>query len=375
MTTLQDSITQSGAEPGAGDVPSDEAVGEFADRMFADFLGAMNTYAATLGHRLGWYDALADVESMTSVELATATDTDERYAREWLEHQTVAGYLHVVDATLLPTERRYVLPAAQAEVLAHTESLAYMAPFASAMSTFGANLDHLVEVYRTGDGFGWDAHGDGARCGQAASNRALFLHQLPEFLASIPEIEAALTNEARVADVGCGLGWSSIGVAAAFPGVRVDGYDIDEPSITMADANAAEAGLADRVRFHAVDAAEVEADSYDVVMAYECIHDMPDPVSVLSAMRSMVRPGGSVIVMDERVDDTFTGAPNPVEQLLYGFSLICCLPDGRNADESVATGTVMRRPTFERYATDAGFAGVDVLPIEHDLFVFYRLEL
>jgi SAM-dependent methyltransferase len=241
--------------------------------------------------------------------------------------------------------------------------------------TFGSNLDALIEAYRTGDGFGWHQHGDGARCGQASGNRPLFLHQLAQEL--LPQIDGArqvLEQGGRVADVGCGLGWAAIGLALACPDVSVDGFDIDAPSIEMARANAEAAGVADRVNFHAIDVGTLEPSSYDLVLALECIHDMPDPVSVLAAMRSMADDGGTVVVMDERVGESFTGEPDPIEQLFYGFSLICCLPDGRDAAESVATGTVMRPATLDGYARAAGFVGARVLPIEHDTFRFYRLD-
>ena len=348
----------------------------FAEKVLGDVLGAMSTYATAMGVALGWYEALAGSGSLTSVELAEASDTDERYAREWLEHQTVAGYLGVVDASVAPGARRYVISPAAAEVLVERDSLAYMAPFPGFVATLGRSFDELVEVYRTGEGYGWHEHGEGARCGQAEANRPMFLAQLGhEHLASVPDVHARLTAGGRVADVGCGMGWSSIGVAAAYPEVTVDGYDVDDPSIEAARANAAEAGVADRVRFHTADVGTVEAGGYDLVLALECIHDMSDPVSVLAAMRAMVGVGGAVIVMDERVGDEFTGEPDPVEQLMYGFSLLCCLPDGRNAPESVATGTVMRPPTLEAYARAAGFGGVEVMPIENDMFRFYRLEL
>ncbi len=366
MTIIDDQTTPDELAPDPAEA--------FAEQVFGDLLGAMNTYATTIGFRLGWYRALAAGSPMASGELAAASSTDERYAREWLEHQAVAGYLEVIDPTVEPTERRYVLSPAVAEVLTDRSSLAYLAPFVDFVSTVGGNLDELIEVYRTGGGYGWDQHGDGARCGQAEANRPLFLQLLAqEYLASIDDVHAALTAGGRVADVGCGLGWSSIGIATAYPMATVDGFDLDAPSVEMATANAAEAGLADRVRFRAVDVATVDQVGYDLVLALECIHDMPDPVSVLSAMRSMVAPGGAVIVMDERVGDTFTGEPDPVEQLFYGFSLLCCLPDGRNAPRSVATGTVMRRPTFEGYAEAAGFDRIEVLPIENDFFRFYRL--
>lgn len=354
--------------------PDADEVEAFADRVFGDLLGAMNVFAVTLGVRLGWYDALASAGDLSSVELAARTDSDERYAREWLEQQTVNGVLTVADAGQPPSARRYRLPSAHAAVLADEDSLAFLAPFATSVATFGSNIDDLVEAYRTGAGFGWHQHGDGARCGQAAGNRPMFLQQLAQdYLSQIPEAVRALEPGGRVADVGCGLGWSSIGIALACPGVEVDGYDIDEPSIEMARRHALEAGVADRVQFHTVDVGTLESGRYDLVLALECIHDMPDPVSVLAAMRTMAGDDGAVVVMDEKVGERFTGEPDPLEQLFYGFSLICCLPDGRDADESVATGTVMRPAVLDGYARAAGFAAATPLDLDHDAFRFYRL--
>lgn len=365
-------ITQAPATPTS--VPDDAAVEAFADRVFTDLLGTMSTYATTLGVALGWYDALAGADAMTSAELAAATDTDERYCREWLEQQTVSGYLGVEDPSLAPTARRFFIAPEAAEVLTNRSSLAYMAPFAGLAVSLGRSMPDLIEAYRTGAGYGWHEHGDGARCGQAEANRPMFLNLLGhEYLASMPAVDEALRAGGTVADIGCGLGWSSIGIALAYPQASVDGFDIDAPSIDRAREYAAESDVADRVRFHAIDAGELDADGYDLVLALECIHDMSDPVSVLRSMRRIVKPGGTVIVMDERVGESFTGEPDPVEQFMYGFSLVCCLPDGRNAAESVATGTVMRRSTLERYATDAGFDAVEVLPIENDFFRFYHL--
>lgn len=355
---------------------AEEASAAFADKVFSDLLGAMSTYALSIGVELGWYEALAGVDAMSSPELASATDTDERYAREWLEQQTVTGYLRVVDATVSPSDRRFSIAPEAAEILADRSSVAFMAPFPSFVASMGRSLPRVIDAYRTGAGFGWHEHADGVRCGQAEANRPVFLNLLgQQYLASLPGVDAALRNGGAVADIGCGLGWSSIGIAQAYPHARVDGYDIDGPSIEHARANAIEAGVSDRVSFHCVDAAELDAEAYDVVLALECVHDMPDPVSVLAAMKHIVKPTGTVIVMDERVGETFTGEPDPVEQMMYGFSLVCCLPDGRNAPESVATGTVMRPSTFERYAIDAGFSAIEVLPIDNDFFRFYNLAL
>jgi 2-polyprenyl-3-methyl-5-hydroxy-6-metoxy-1,4-benzoquinol methylase len=194
-------------------------------------------------------------------------------------------------------------------------------------------------------------------------------------LARLPGVDAALRAGGRVADVGCGMGWSSIAIATGYPAARVDSYDVDLPSVDQAARNAQDTGVAGRVRFRVVDVGDVgEQEAYDLVLAFECVHDMPDPVSVLRAMRRMVRPGGTVLVADERVAEEFTAPGDEVERLMYGYSLFCCLPDGLSSRPSVGTGTVMRPATLERYAREAGFDGVDVLPVEHDFFRFYRLR-
>jgi SAM-dependent methyltransferase len=164
-------------------------------------------------------------------------------------------------------------------------------------------------------------------------------------------------------------------MALAYPSARVDGYDVDPASIDAARRHAAEHGVGDRVSFHLVDGAAAEADAgaYDVVTAFECIHDMPDPVSVLGNARRLVRDSGTVIVMDERVPETFVGPGDPVEQLMYGVSMLVCLPDGLSHPESVGTGTVMRPATLLDYARRAGYADLEVLPIDNEMFRFYRL--
>jgi SAM-dependent methyltransferase len=335
---------------------------DFGERLFGAVLGAQLVQAAYLGDRLGYYRALA-TGPLTPSELAARTGTAERYAREWLEHQAVAGVLAVDDPTPAPAERRYRLPAGHAEVLTDVLSPNHVLPLARAAAGFGQHLD----------GVSWAQFGVDAREGQAAANRPLFVGALPrEYLPAVPEIRAVLERGGRIADVGCGYGWSSIGIALAHPGVTIDGYDIDGPSIDVARQNAVEAGVADRVRFHCTDAATADG-SYDLVAAFECIHDVPDPVGVLASMRRIAAPDGVVLVMDERVAETFTAPGDEVEQLMYGWSITCCLPDGLSHEGSVGTGTVMRPDTLRRYARDAGFADVEVLPVDDLFFRFYRL--
>jgi 2-polyprenyl-3-methyl-5-hydroxy-6-metoxy-1,4-benzoquinol methylase len=207
--------------------------------------------------------------------------------------------------------------------------------------------------------------------------RPLFINQMTqEWIPAMPEIADRLEADppARIADIGMGQGWSSIALARGYPNVRVDGFDLDEASITAARENARAAGVDDRVTFQVRDAGDPDlAGKYDLALAFECIHDMHDPVSVLGSMRRLVGPGGTVLIVDERVPDTFAPAGDPVERMMYGFSVLHCLPVGMVEKPSVETGTVMRRPTFRRYAEEAGFNRVDELPIDNDFYRFYRL--
>jgi SAM-dependent methyltransferase len=357
------------------ETPEDTSTETFAARVFDASLAFMDTLAICIGDQLGWYDALAAHGPMTSDDLAAATSTDARYAREWLEQQTATGIVIVDDASLPASERRHALPQGHAEVLTDRDSLAYLAPLARVIAGAGEQLGALLDAYRTGGGVGWSQYGDRVRTGQADMNRPFFMSELGgTWFPAIGDLHARLRAGGRVADIGCGEGWSAIGIAKAYPDVHVDGYDVDEPSITAARRHAEQAGVADRVRFHCVDVATVDTGGYDLVVAFECVHDLPHPVEVLGSMRRMAGDDGQVIVMDERVGERFTGRGDDVERLMYGFSILLCLPDGRSHDPSAATGTVMRPDTLRGYARQAGFSEVEILPIDNDLWRFYRLS-
>lgn len=353
---------------------ADESVtaDELAERILGSLLGTAEVFSIHLGDRLGWYRSLADDGPATPAELSTRTGTQERYAREWLEQQAVIGLLTVTGDD---AGRRYTIPASTAEVLTDPTSLAYMAPFARMFSAVGPVLPRLLEVYRDGGGVGWDEFGDDMRESQADGNRPWYEHRLGPALASVPDVHEALARPgAQLLDVGCGGGWSSIALARAYPSAVVTGVDIDAPSVEAATANAARAGLGDRVRFLCQDASALPEATYDAAFAFECVHDMPRPVEVLSAVRRSLVAGGSMIVMDEAVADEFAPGGDELERLMYGFSLFICLPDGLSSPPSVGTGTVMRPAVLRGYAEEAGFGQFNVLPIEDfGFWRFYRL--
>ena len=347
------------------------------ERIFGSCIGFMEILSIYVGDRLGLYRAIAASGGATAHELATRTDTHERYAREWLEQQAVAGILEAEDAEAEPEERRYRLPEGYDEALLELDSLYYMAPFARIMVGLARPLPAVLEAYRTGGGVPYPEYGEDIREGIAYANRPQFVNLMgTEWLPTVPDVHVRLQADppARVADIGCGSGWSSISIAKAYPKARVDGFDLDKESVAEAKGNAEAEGLTDRVTFQERDAADPEfSDRYDLAIAIECIHDMSRPVEALRAMRSMVGKGGVAIVVDERVGERFAAPSDEVERLMYGFSILHCLPVGMAERPSAGTGTVMRPETLRRYATEADFSGVEVLPIENDFWRFYRL--
>jgi SAM-dependent methyltransferase len=356
---------------------SDVASAALAERLFQSTLATWDIATVFMGHRLGIYRALATIEPATSLELAAEAGLAERYVREWLEQQAVAGWLECENPAASTMERRFLLPPGHAAVLVDVDDANFLAPLAQI--TVGAlhPLQALLAAFRSGDGVPYADYAVDLRIGQAEMNRNLFLQQLgQEFLPAIPDLHQRLLADppARIADIGCGLGWSCVGMAQAYPNVRVDGFDLDPASVAEAQTILRENGVADRVDVLLRDASDPDfAGRYDLVTAFECIHDMSDPVGALSTMRRLAGANGTVLVMDERVAETFDPAAGDVERFMYGFSVLHCLPVGLEEHPSVATGTVMRTSTLRGYAREAGFADIEVLPLEHPFFYFYRL--
>ena len=353
--------------------------GALVERVFHGGIAVLEMLSIYVGDRLGLYGTLAERGPLTSAELGQSAGIDERYAREWLEQQAVAGILEVETRSTDGAGRAYRLPPGHAEVLLDRDSLNYLVPITWAIPGLSSTLPALLGAYRRGGGVPYTDYGEEFRNSIAALNRPMFLNQLgAEWLPAMPEIDRRLRADppAKVADVGCGTGWSSIAIAKAYPKVRVDGFDLDEPSIKTARKNASTSGIGDRLNFEARDAiAGGQAGKYVLVTAFETIHDMADPVNALRAMRALVAPGGAVLVADEKVAERFTAPGDEIERFSYGWSVLHCLPVGRVDPPALGTGTVMRPETLRGYAREAGFSGVEILPIEHNFWRFYRLLL
>jgi SAM-dependent methyltransferase len=338
------------------------------ERLFGAALGALELYSVYLGAELGLYRELERGGPLTAGELAGRAGIAERYAHEWLEQQAVAGLLEADDAA--PQARRYTLPDEHARVLADGADIAHVAPFAHMLAGIGGVLPRVAEAYRSGGGVPYEAYGRDFRHGQGHINRPAFTHELPsEWLAAMPDVVARLEHGgARVADVGCGQGWSTRALAEAFPHAQVDGHDLDPGSI--ADARRHAPGL----RFVEGDAGGLAAHGpYDLILILEALHDMARPAEALAAARAALAADGALLVVDERVADSFVAPGDEVERMMYGWSVTHCLPTQMAEQPSAALGTVMRASTVRELAARAGFARVDVLPVENDFFRLYRL--
>jgi SAM-dependent methyltransferase len=355
---------------------AEQDVEQLAARLFEAGLGAFELVCVHLGVRLGLYRPLAEAGWLTSDELASQAGVEARYTREWCEQQAAAGLLIVEDNSAAPDRRRFRLPAGGEAVLLDPESPAYLAPLGAFLESIGRVFPALERAYRDGTGVPFADYG--IQDAQAALNRPWFTGALvQQWLPAIPDLHARLTDGGRVAELGCGEGWAAVALATGYPNLRVDAFDSDDVSIAAARRLATERGVADRARFEVADVTDPKAaptsGRYDAVFAFEMIHDLARPVDALRNARRLAG-GGPVIVMDERAAETFSAPADPIERFLYAASVLHCLPVGRVERPSSATGTVMRPATLRGYAAEAGFASVEVLPIEHDMFRFYRLE-
>lgn len=328
-------------------------------RLFEQSIGMFDVMSVYLGDRLGLYRSLRESGPATPRELATRAGINPRYAREWLEQQAVTGFLDVDDVSADADARRYTLPEGHAAALLDPDSPSSIAPLTRSVAATALALPQLLEAYRSGAGIEWADYGADMIESQGDFNRPWLRGSFgSEMLPAMPEVHARLTSNppARVADVACGVGWAAISIAAAYPGVTVDGFDLDPSSIALATENARAAGVSDRVTFAVRDAADPAASGrYDLAVIVEAVHDLSRPVDVLAAMRQMLAPGGIALVADEKSADAFTAPGDDIERLLYGFSIFTCLPSAMNDPRTAATGAVIRESTMRRYATDAGF--------------------
>jgi SAM-dependent methyltransferase len=345
------------------------------ERLLLATVGAFDLVGVYLGERLGLYRVLAEQGPLTPAELAAAAGIHERYAREWLEQQAASS---ILEAEQDGDGWRFGLPDGHSEALIDATSLNYVTPFSLFLVACVRPIDALLEAFRTGEGVPYADYGVDLHEGQGAFTRPMFSHLLAEeWIPTLPDVHERLLSDppARIADVACGIGWSSIALARGYDKVNVDGIDLDEASIAAAERNVAGSGVEDRVTFHHRDAGDSQLrERYDLVTMFESLHDMSYPVDVLRSCRGLLAEGGTVLVGDERTAESFAPDASELERLYYGFSILHCLPVGMVGEGAAGTGTLMREHTVEDYARFAGFTSFEVAPIENDFWRFYVLR-
>lgn len=340
------------------------------DRLISAAIAALEVFSVHVGRRLGLYRVLAAGPS-TVAEFAEAAGIDARYAREWLEQQAVAGFVTVDNTDDAWDVRRYLLDESALGAFVTPEDPRHVSPLADMVAGVGQALDSVAAAYRTGRGVPFADYGEHLREGQGAVNRPAFVNDLvPTWLGSVD----GLTDRVRrVADLGCGVGWSTIAMADQLPHAEVVGWDADPASIESAQRNAADAGVT--VKFVAADAQAVVADGpFDLITILEAVHDMARPLEVLRAAREALDPDGVVLVADEKVADHFIAPGDELERLMYGWSVTHCLPAALAEDPSAAIGTVIRAPLVRELARQAGFAAVESLDVDAGFFQLYVLR-
>ena len=300
---------------------------------FAGDLGAVVAAGnVVIGDQLGLYRALAVEGPSTPAELAALTGTDTRYVAEWLAGQAAGGYVEYADG-------RFSLNAEQALALADPAGPVDVAgAFTLALGALAA-VPAVTSAFRTGEGVGWHEQAADVFTGCERFFRAGYAaHLVQDWLPALPGIVSRLSAGGSVADVGCGLGASSVLLASSFPASRFSGSDYHPESIALATKRAADAGVADRVTFETATATSFSGTGYDLVTTFDCLHDMGDPAGAARHIRSALAADGSWLIVEPMAADTIEGNLNPVGRVYYNFSTLLCLPNARS-QHADANGT------------------------------------
>jgi SAM-dependent methyltransferase len=318
-----------------------------------DEVGAtLNTALVVMGDKLGYYRAMADGRPITPAELAEQTGTAEPYAREWLNNQAAGGYVEY-DAA----DRRYTLPAEHAAALTDETSPAYLPGFFQLAYGTVRDAEEVFSIARDGDGLGWHAHNGDVHHGCERFFRTMYNgHLLTEWIPALEGVQAKLEAGARVADVGCGHGASTILLAKAFPRSTFVGSDYHAGSIDIARERAVAAGVADRVTFEVASATEFSGTGYDLVAVFDALHDMGDPVGAARHVRSAIADDGTWMVVEPMAGDRVEDNLNTVGRTFYGFSTLLCTPASLSQDVGLALGTQAGPAKIRDVSTAAGFS-------------------
>ncbi len=322
----------------------------FIGQFVTDLGAAVHAGMVVIGEKLGLYKALAD-GPLSPAQLAAKTKTDERYVREWLASQAAGGYITYNEKT-----SKFSLTEEQAFTLVNEDSPAYLpGAFELALGSLAA-VPRITESFRSGDGMGWHEHVDGVFHGCEKFFRPGYAANLVSaWIPALRGVEAKLKAGARVADIGCGKGASTILMAQAFPKSQFFGFDYHDKSIEAARESARRNGVADRVTFNVIKAKEFPGRDYDLVTVFDCLHDMGDPVGAAAHVRQSLAEDGTWMIVEPFANDQLKDNLNPVGRIYYGFSTLLCTPSSRSQEVGLCLGAQAGEARIREVVTAGGF--------------------
>jgi 2-polyprenyl-3-methyl-5-hydroxy-6-metoxy-1,4-benzoquinol methylase len=332
--------------------PHPEKLEAAVNRALGDLSAAQGVIMMNLGHKLGLFKAMAGRGPLSSIEVARLSGCAERYVREWLSSQVAGGYL-----TYHPKSQTFELPLEEALVLADDKSPYFMPHALEVTADLWRSEERSLEAFRAGRGVGWREHSDGLRCGIAAFYRNAYAAQLvPLWLPSLTGVVEKLTQGARVADVGCGHGHSTILMAQAFPQSIFYGFDAHEGSIEAAREHARASGVAERVRFEVAKATDFPKGGYDLVCFFDALHDMGHPDRALRHTASTLATDGTVLLVEPFAQDKLEDNIGPVSRMYYVGSTLLCCPHAVSEEGDYVLGAQAGEGQLTRLVKNNGFS-------------------
>lgn len=324
---------------------------EFLEKTVNDVGATMGAALAIVGDKLGLYKAMAGAGPLTPAELAKKTGTDERYIREWLGNQAAGGYV-AYDAA----SGKYTLPDEQALALADEDSSCFIPGNFQAAAAIFAAIPKMVKNFRTGDGMDWGEHTPDLFEGTERCFKPNYIGNLvDQWLPALEGVEAKLKKGAKVADVGCGHGVSTLLMAKAFPKSQFTGFDYHSPSIDVARQRAQKSGLADRLHFEVAKSTDYPGSGYDLVTFFDCLHDMGDPLGAARHVRETLGSDGTWMIVEPYAGDKVEDNLTPVGRIFYGASTAVCVPASL-AHHGPALGAQAGEARLKAIVTKAGFS-------------------
>jgi SAM-dependent methyltransferase len=327
---------------------------QFMGKVVTDMSAAMSGPLVIMGAKLGLYKALGEQGPMTSPRLAELTGVRERYVREWLAAQAASGFVDYDSG-----EKSFSMSPEQKMALANEDSPVYMASAFELIASAYIDEPRITAAFKRGDGFGWHEHHECLFRGTERFFRTSYRANLiSDWLPSLDGVVDKLAAGAKVADVGCGHGASTILMAEAFPNSRFIGYDYHEASIDRAREAAADAGAGGNITFETAAGKDVPNEAFDLVACFDCLHDMGDPVGVAKRIREVMKPDATFMVVEPFANDNLEDNLNPVGRMFYSASTLICTPGSLAQEVGLGLGAQAGETRISQVLNDAGFSRV-----------------